>query len=281
VTPVQISETEITPTETQIPPTFTPPPPPPLAEGEHFLLQRPVPSSGPAWTDKTYPYGSTRGGALRPHTGVEFVVPEGTEVLAVAAGTVRVAGNDSLIAFGPHPNFYGNLIVIESDSTNGGGPIYHLYGHLSEVHVAEGQMVAAGEVIGLSGSTGVADGPHLHFEVRSGENSYLATQNPLLWLVPFPQTGVVLGRVTWPNGELVQETLVTLIRVDAPSPYTATTTYAQGEPNQDGIYGENFVLDDVIPGYYQIVVGDGSNRTTSELWVYPGRTNFIELTLDN
>jgi murein DD-endopeptidase MepM/ murein hydrolase activator NlpD len=277
--PTQLSTTTIDPTSTPIPPTFTPPPPPPVAEGEHLWFQRPVPGSSPSWTDKTYPYGSTRGDTLRPHTGVEFLVPEGTPILAVSPGTVRFAGNDSGVAYGPHPDFYGNLVIIEAQTTFGGLPVYQLYGHLSEVLVSEGQGVIAGEVIGLSGSTGVADGPHLHFEVRLAQNSYQSTRNPLLWLLPLPQTGVVLGQVVWPDGSPVYEAPVTLFRVDATSPYTATTTYAAGEPNQDHIFNENFAIDDVIPGYYEVIVGEGSNRISTEMWVYPGRTNSIEITL--
>ena len=82
---------------------------------------------------------------LRPHHGVEFVVPSGTPVLAVAAGTVRVAGDDSQIPFGPQTAFYGNLVVLEVAGT-GHTPVFALYGHLSEVSVAVGQIVAAGDV---------------------------------------------------------------------------------------------------------------------------------------
>lgn len=264
-------------TETPPPPTFTPPPPPPALTGEHLWLQRPVPTSGPAWTDKSYPYGSTRGGTLRPHTGVEFVVPTGTPVLATAAGTVVAAGDDATTAYGPQTNFYGNLVVLELDNNSGGSPLFVLYGHLSEVQVAVGQTVAAGDVLGLSGASGVADGPHLHFEVRVGENSYYTTRNPLLWLVPLPGTGVVAGRVTGPNGEPLYEAPVTLVRIDAPAPYTATTTYANGEPNSDGVMNENFAVDDVVPGFYEAIVDAGDRRFTTELWVYPGRTNWVEI----
>lgn len=264
-------------TETPPPPTFTPPPPPPALAGEHLMLQRPVPTSGPAWTDKTYPYGSTRGGALRPHTGVEFVVPTGTPVLATAAGTVIVAGDDAAIAYGPQTNFYGNLVILELADSGGGSPLFALYGHLSDVQVAEGQFVAAGEVLGLSGSSGIADGPHLHLEVRVGENSYNATRNPLLWLVPLPGTGVVAGRVVGTSGETLYEAPVTLIRVDAPAPYTATTSYANGEPNADRVMNENFAVDDVVPGFYEAIVDAGGRRFTAELWVYPGRTNWVEI----
>lgn len=259
-------------------PTFTPPPPPPIVKGEQLWLQRPVPTSGPAWTDKTYPYGSTRGGALRPHTGVEFVVPTGTPVLAVASGTVVVAGDDLTVAYGPQTNFYGNLVIVQLD-TNDGSALFALYGHLSEVSVEVGQRVATGDLLGLSGSSGVADGPHVHLEVRVGANSYGATRNPLLWLRPQPQLGVVAGRVVDASGQLLYEAPVTLVRVDAEAPYTATTSYARGEPNSDDVLRENFAVDDVIPGYYQVIVGDGSRRSVTEMWVFPGRVNFVEVVL--
>lgn len=259
------------------PPTFTPPPPPPPVAGEKLWLPRPVPSSGATWTDKTYPYGSTRGGLLRPHTGVEFGVPAGTPVLATAAGTVVVAGNDATVAYGPQTVFYGNLVIIELTGQATDSSVFTLYGHLSEVGVTVGQVVTAGDVIGLSGATGVADGPHLHFEVRVGQNSYDSTRNPLLWLVPLRETGVVAGRITGLGGELLQEAPLTLVRVDAPAPYAATTSYAAGEPNSDGTLGENFAVDDVVPGFYQAIVDTGNRRFTADLWVYSGRVNWVEI----
>ena len=265
------------PTSTAPPPTFTPPPPPPPVEGEKLWLPRPVPSSGPTWTDKAYPYGSTRGGLLRPHTGVEFDVPAGTPVLATAAGTVVAAGNDTTISYGPQTDFYGNLVIIELAGQATDSSVFTLYGHLSEVSVSVGQSVSPGDVVGLSGSTGVADGPHLHFEVRVGQNTYESTRNPLLWLTPLHETGVVAGRIAGPGGELFYEAPLTLVRVDAPAPYTATTSYAAGVPNADGALGENFAVDDVIPGFYQAIVDTGSRRFTTDLWVYPGRVNWVEI----
>jgi len=259
-------------------PTFTPPPPPPPVADEHLYWLRPVPASGPTWTDKSYPYSSTRGGALRPHHGVEFVVQSGTPVLAVAAGTVVVAGDDSQTAYGPQTAFYGNLVVLQLAGT-GNTPIFALYGHLSEVTVSLGQVVAAGETLGFSGASGVADGPHLHLEVRAGGNNYGATRNPLLWLKPLPGTGVVAGRVVGASGELLHEAPVALQRVDGLAPYTATTSYALDGPNPDDALGENFVMDDVEPGFYELIVDAGSIRHSVDLWVYPDRVNWVEITL--
>jgi hypothetical protein len=266
-----------TPTPTPLP-TFTPPSLPLTSSEEHYWLWRPVAEGGVVWTDKVYPYGGTKGGEYRAHHGVEFNVPSGTEILAAASGVVRVAGNDDTVAYGPTTQFYGNLVVIELDSTFNARPVYNLYGHLSEVLVEEGQQVQARDVIALSGATGVADGPHLHFEVRVGQNSYDSTRNPLLWLYPFPDR--VAGVVVWPNGRLAHEAPVQLRRVDAPSRYAVTTTYAATGINPDEGWNENFVLDDVEAGYYEVVVDTGDAEITEEVWVFPYRTSFVQIVLE-
>ena len=86
------------------------------------------------------------------HTGQDFAVPTGTPVHSVGGGTV-VSTNCG--------DAFGNQIVIRHSDG-----YYTQYAHLSRVHVRPGQEVAAGELIGLSGSTGNSTGPHLHFEAR-------------------------------------------------------------------------------------------------------------------
>ncbi|MFI9246605.1 peptidoglycan DD-metalloendopeptidase family protein [Streptomyces sp. NPDC053086] len=87
------------------------------------------------------------------HTGVDFVVPTGTPVKAVAAGTVVSAGWGGA---------YGNQVVIKLNDGH-----YAQYAHLSQLSVSAGQAVTAGLQIGLSGATGNVTGPHLHFEIRT------------------------------------------------------------------------------------------------------------------
>ena len=100
-------------------------------------------------------------------------------VLAASGGVVVTAGADDQVQFGPQGNFYGNLVVIRHDQLYREQYLYTLYGHLSQVMVSEGQLVTAGDMIGLVGGTGVANGgAHLHFEVRIGTNSYDTTRNP-------------------------------------------------------------------------------------------------------
>ncbi|MEU0724785.1 peptidoglycan DD-metalloendopeptidase family protein [Streptomyces sp. NPDC006140] len=87
------------------------------------------------------------------HTGVDFVVPTGTSLKAVGAGTVVSAGWGGA---------YGNQVVIK---LNDG--YYAQYAHLSQLSVSAGQTVTAGQQVGLSGATGNVTGPHLHFEIRT------------------------------------------------------------------------------------------------------------------
>jgi murein DD-endopeptidase MepM/ murein hydrolase activator NlpD len=269
------------PTETATPiPTFTPPALPGTSANEHYWLRRPVPDDGVVWTNKVYPYASTRGGALRPHHGVEFDVQNGSPVLAAAAGTVVTAGDDSSSLFGPETNFYGNLVVIEHQSKYNGMPLYTLYGHLSQVGVAVGQQVEALQPIGLVGSTGVADGPHLHFEVRVGCNQYGCTRNPSLWLYPFKDYGTIAGRIVRPNGTPIEGFQVTATRVDAASTYKGTTTYSGNTVNADDGWNENFVIDDVNAGYYQINFKVNGVRYKEQFWVYPYLTTFVEIVVD-
>lgn len=279
-TPPTETAVAATATTTNTPmPTFTPPALPQTLPEEHYWFKRPVAEGGIVWTDKHYPYGSTRGGELRPHHGVEFNVPYDTEILAAASGTVVAAGSDSIIVYGPHTNFYGNLVIIEHDTAYKGQPIFTLYGHLNQVLVSEGDHVNVEDVIGLSGATGVADGPHMHFEVRLGENSYDATRNPLLWLWPFPDRGTITGRVTFANGSLAYEAPIRAVRVDASSRYASTTTYAPNGLNADDVWAENFALDDIEAGFYEVIVTLGEEKIKQEVWVYPRRTSFVEIEL--
>lgn len=89
------------------------------------------------------------------HKAIDYGVPVGTPVQAAASGTVKATGS------GAGERSYGNYI--ELDHGNG---YTTLYAHLSSIQVTVGQTVVQGQVIGLSGATGYATGPHLHFEVR-------------------------------------------------------------------------------------------------------------------
>ncbi len=275
------------PTATPIPeatatpqPTFTPPALPQTSNDDHFWFRRPVPDGTAVWTDKVYPYGGTRGGQLRTHHGVEFNVTYDTPILAVADGTVVVAGPDSSEMYGPQLNFYGNLVVIEHDFAHNGQPLFSLYGHLNSIDVVVGQQVRALDRIGLSGATGVADGPHLHFEVRVGQNNYQSTRNPILWLWPFPDRGALAGRVVFSNGETAKNAQVSIRRIDGGDPAVFSVgTYNDDMVNGDDVWDENFAFDDVPAGYYEVFVKVDGRKYAEEVWVFSRRTSFVELVL--
>jgi murein DD-endopeptidase MepM/ murein hydrolase activator NlpD len=98
------------------------------------------------------------------HTGIDLAAPTGSEVRSATAGTARV---------GLDPNGAGNYVVVEVDSHE-----RVFYCHLSEFRVRPGESVSPGQVIGLVGATGLATGPHVHFEVQIDGTSV----DPVAWL---------------------------------------------------------------------------------------------------
>jgi murein DD-endopeptidase MepM/ murein hydrolase activator NlpD len=100
-------------------------------------------------------------------TGVDFAVPTGTAVHAVAAGTVVSAGWDGA---------YGNDVILRHADGK-----YTLYGGLSKILVSAGQTVTEDQQVGLSGATGNATGPHLDFEVRTTAD-YGSDIDPIAYL---------------------------------------------------------------------------------------------------
>lgn len=109
------------------------------------------------------------------HTGVDFVVPTGTSLKAVGAGTVVSAGWGGA---------YGNQVVIKLADG-----YYAQYAHLSQLSVSAGQTVTGGQQIGLSGATGNVTGPHLHFEIRTTPD-YGSDVDPVSYL---RSKGVAVG----------------------------------------------------------------------------------------
>ncbi len=254
----------------------------PRSAAEHFILERPIPADGNFFVDRTYMYGSTQQGLREPHHGVEFSNPSGAPVVTAGAGTVIVAGDDSEIAYGPATRFYGNLVIVQLDEVVNGAPIFNLYAHLSDVRVETGQRVAVGDWLGAVGQTGVAIGPHLHFEVRVGENAYAATRNPELWLKPalgagLVQYGVLAGRVTDLDGAPLFEQLVVIRPLEVREATRAKyiTAYAHESLNGDDALQENFAVGDLPVGVYSVTV----NTTTfyeQTVTIEPGRVTWVE-----
>jgi murein DD-endopeptidase MepM/ murein hydrolase activator NlpD len=245
---------------------------------DQFYFRRPFPDDLiTAWA-RNYSYGSTSSGALRVHHGVDISNPPGTPVLAAAGGTVFYAGSDGATQFGPQFNFYGNLVVLQHPfSDSSGAPVYSLYGHLSRLDVASGQVVQAGQTIGIIGATGVAAGTHLHFEVRVGNpTSYLATRNPELWVQPYPFRGVVAGRAYGADGQLLTGVLV---EAQSSGGYQAGFTYGNTEVNGDTLLRENFAIPDLPVGEYRIFIRQPALNLFAQarISVRPGHVSWVEL----
>ncbi len=104
----------------------------------------------------------------RAHKGVDYAAPTGTRVKSTA---------DGLVAFAGRQNGYGNLVVIKHQGNN-----ETVYGHLSGFAkgLRKGQRVNQGDVIGYVGMTGLATGPHLHYEFKVAG----VQRNPLSIEVP-------------------------------------------------------------------------------------------------
>ena len=122
----------------------------------------------------TQPFGPTSF-ALEPplgnyphfHTGIDIAAASGTPVGAAA---------DGLVVSVQHTSFgYGNYVIVAH-----GSGIFTLYGHLADTSVVEGQRVVRGQLLGHEGESGLATGPHLHFEVRYNG----AVVDPLSYLPP-------------------------------------------------------------------------------------------------
>jgi murein DD-endopeptidase MepM/ murein hydrolase activator NlpD len=119
------------------------------------------------------------------HAGIDYGVPTGTDVLACAPGKVVLAVFRIVT---------GNTVIIEHLPG-----VYSLYYHLDSILIEEGTLAQRGTLLGKSGSTGLATGPHLHWEIRvSGEN----TDPDAVMLRPLLDKDLILSRIkAWAGSE--------------------------------------------------------------------------------
>ncbi|MEW2388864.1 M23 family metallopeptidase [Streptomyces venezuelae] len=115
----------------------------------------------------TAPYGIRGDWLAGHHTGIDLAVPQGTPVYAVGSGVVLVARWSGA---------YGNAVTVRMPDGH-----YALVAHLSSIAVREGARINAGTLLGRSGATGRATGPHLHLEIRA-RRDYGSDINPVSYL---------------------------------------------------------------------------------------------------
>ncbi len=117
---------------------------------------------------KSSPFGERKHPILRKvrhHAGIDLAAPKGTPIRSIMSGTV---------VFADDYEGYGKLITIRHNDE-----LTSHYGHCDKIKVEVGKRIKAGQIIGTVGETGLASGPHLHFEIRIKGKAY----NPEL-LIP-------------------------------------------------------------------------------------------------
>jgi len=250
-------------------------------------LQRPIGGEDRRTIDQSYPYNSNLGGLLEIHHGVEFPNPQGTPVLAAESGEVVFAGNDDLTVLGPYTGFYGNVIILRHPALFQERDLFTLYAHLSALFVQPGDRVDQGELIGEVGSTGAADGAHLHFEVRLDQNDYNKSVNPVLWFAPVTtqstaRTATIAGEILGRYGSPMTSLPVTIEKLGQDGAvvdrfYVETyipSTSTQSHP----VLSENFVLPDIAEGDYRLAFIAGRLYEVF-FTLEPGSLGFVKLQL--
>jgi len=245
-----------------------------LRPEDHFLFARPIPSGAVNWPNPSYRYGGTGFAEGVVHTGVDLGAARHTPVLAAGAGEVVWVGYGLYRGVEDFTDPYGLAVALRHDFGYQLQPIYTVYAHMQSVLVWPGQRVEVGEQIGMVGDTGQATAPHLHFEVRVGENRYFNTRNPELWMVPAEGWGVLAGRVENTFGGELAEYPVQILSLDTQQAWEVWT-YARGTVVQDEFYQENFVISDLPAGPYEVRIDFSGRSYATYLYLNPGQTSKV------
>jgi murein DD-endopeptidase MepM/ murein hydrolase activator NlpD len=289
ISPTVVLSATLLPTEsptatlTQLPAITPLPSPRPILERlNHYWLERPIAQDEGKihWLDRSYPYGGTQFGQREVHLGVEFSNTRFTPIIAAADGIVIYAGEDSNLRFGPEFDYYGNLLVIQHPFISPDGlKVYTLYAHLQDIAVQKDEPVLAGQRLGRVGDTGIAVGPHLHFEVRLGDAfDFLSTRNPDLWIKPYNDFGTLAGRVIG-----VENPYGIVLSVRSDTVQRETYTYGAERVNSDAAWNENFTLGDLPVDTYQVTISNrnGRNYFREQIIIIAGQTVWLEVDLSD
>ncbi|MBI3953721.1 MAG: peptidoglycan DD-metalloendopeptidase family protein [Chloroflexi bacterium] len=128
----------------------------------------------------------TRTGDLDGHNGYDWLLPDGTPLLATADGEVVFAGTFPNFDCPPLKRAVDEQLVEVLHDAHNGERFSSSYSHLSRIDVQVGQRVRTGQVIGLSGQTGCSEVPHLHFAARRWVNT---NNGRTTWVDPYGWEG--------------------------------------------------------------------------------------------
>lgn len=249
---------------------------------DHFYFARPIAADNVNWPLAEYRYGGVFFAPNIVHTGVDIDAVEGAPILAAGPGTV-VSADWGLFSEVPGnvSDPYGMAVVLRHDFGYKGQPLYTVYAHMSEIKAVMGQHVETGDVLGLVGDTGVTTGPHLHFEVRVGDNTFFRTYNPELWTAPPQGWGILVGRLTDDKDNLLYQFPVDVRPMPSEVPLRKVITYAEGAANSDPYYQENLVLSDLPAGLYKLAFEYEEKRYQFWLDIYPGQVTYFTFNVED
>jgi murein DD-endopeptidase MepM/ murein hydrolase activator NlpD len=246
---------------------------------DHFYFARPIAADNVNWPLAEYRYGGVFFAPNIVHTGVDIDADEGTQILAAGPGTV-VSADWGLYTEAPGniTDPYGQAVVVRHDFGYKDQALFTVYAHMSTIIAVVGQHVETGDVLGLVGDTGATTGPHLHFEVRLGANTFYNTSNPELWMAPPQGWGVLVGRLTDEEGKLLHQFLVEVRPMPSEVPLRKVLTYAEGPVNGDEYYQENLALSDLPAGLYKIAFKYKDKDLQFWADIYPGQVTYFTFT---
>lgn len=249
---------------------------------DHFYFARPIAADNVNWPLAEYRYGGTFFAPNIVHTGVDIDAEEGAPILAAGPGTV-VSADWGLFSEIPGnvTDPYGMAVVLRHDFGYKGQTLYTVYAHMSEIIAVMGQHVETGDVLGLVGDTGITTGPHLHFEVRMGDNTFFRTYNPELWTAPPQGWGILVGRLTDDKGGWLYQLPVDVRPMPSEVPLRKVITYAKGAVNADPYYQENLVLSDLPAGLYKIAFEYEERRLQFWVDIYPGQITYFTYNVED
>lgn len=239
---------------------------------DHFFFARPIGANEVNWPLANYRYGGVFF-ENTVHTGIDIPSPIGTAILAAGPGEVIWAGYGLYLKREDFDDPYGMAVAIKHTFGYEGQSLYTIYGHMDELKAWRGQKVQTGDLLGTVGITGKTTGPHLHFEVRIGDNEYSRSRNPELWIAPPQGWGVLAARVM-NDGGLWKRATVNLRHL-ASNRYWYVITYGEGSTNSDTYYQENMVIGDLPAGKYMIWISYQNRIYDQVIEIQPGMVSYF------
>ena len=247
---------------------------------DHFYFARPIAADQVNWPLANYRYGGVFFADV-VHTGVDIDAPYGTPIHAAGPGTV-VWADWGLFRETPgdQTDPYGQAVVVRMDFGYKDQELYTVYAHMSKIIALVGQHVETGDILGEVGATGATTGPHVHFEVRWGSNSFHHTYNPELWMAPPEGWGVLVARIADAKGNTLQQVEVT-VENTVTNVSRLIKSYGPGPVNADPYYNENLVLGDLPAGLYKISFSVDGKAQQDWMYIYAGQVTYFTFRVDS